>query len=107
MGAVRRVRERDLNRTLAMKIIKPDVMSKKAPLARFIEEAQISAQLQHPSIIPVHELGRMPDGRYDFPMLEIRGREVDDAIISVHDTSQRGWQSESHGRSERPTWEAR
>jgi len=99
MGEVRRVRERDLNRTLAMKIIKPDVMSKKASLARFIEEAQVSAQLQHPSIIPVHELGRMPDGRYYFTMQEIRGREIDDAIKSVHEASQNGWQYDSHGWS--------
>jgi len=99
MGEVRRVRERDLNRTLAMKIIKHEVMAKKSSLARFIEEAQVSAQLQHPSIIPVHELGRMPDGRYYFTMQEIRGRELDDAITSVHDASQHGWQYDAHGWS--------
>jgi len=99
MGEVRKVRERDLNRTLAMKIIKPDAMSKRASLARFVEEAQVSAQLQHPSIIPVHELGRLPDGRYYFTMQEIRGRELDDAIQSVHASSKTGWRYDAHGWS--------
>jgi len=99
MGEVRRVRERDLNRTLAMKIIKPDVMAKKLSLARFIEEAQVNAQLQHPSIIPVHELGRLPDGRYYFTMQEIRGRELDDAITSVHAASSESWHYDDEGWS--------
>jgi len=98
MGEVRRVRERDLNRTLAMKIIKPEVMKKTSSLARFIEEAQVSAQLQHPSIIPVHEIGRLHDGRYYFTMQEIRGRELGDAITSVHAASTNGrWDIDVEG----------
>lgn len=56
MGEVRRVFDRDLNRSMAMKILLPHAISNKTSLARFIEEAQTTAQLQHPGIVPVHEI---------------------------------------------------
>ena len=40
---------------------------------RFVEEAQIGGQLQHPGITPVHELGRFPDGRLFIAMKLVRG----------------------------------
>ena len=84
MGEVRRVRDRDLGRTMAMKIIRADRMQRPKVLARFIEEAQCSAQLQHPGIVPVHELGRMPDGRFYFTMAEVKGRTMSEVIAEVH-----------------------
>jgi len=87
MGEVRRVRDRDLGRTLAMKIASAGVMGNPGALARFIEESQVSAQLQHPGIIPVHELGRLPDGRLYFTMQEVRGRTLADVICEVHAAS--------------------
>ena len=84
MGEVRRVRDRDLGRTMAMKIIRADRMARPKVLARFIEEAQCSAQLQHPGIVPVHELGRMPDGRFYFTMAEVKGRTMSEVITEVH-----------------------
>ena len=80
MGEVRRIRDRDLGRTLAMKIIKRPLLEKPRSLARFIEEAQVSAQLQHPGLVPVHELGRLPDGRFYFTMQEVRGRAFSEII---------------------------
>ncbi len=94
MGEVRRVRDRDLGRVLAMKIASPRVMGRPSSLARFIEEAQVSAQLQHPGIIPVHELGQLPDGRNFFTMKEVRGRTLSDVISEVHAASDGGrWAS--------------
>jgi thiazole/oxazole-forming peptide maturase SagD family component len=43
---------------------------------RFVEEAQIGGQLQHPGIVPVYELGRLPDGRLYIAMKLIRGRTL-------------------------------
>ena len=63
MGSVRLVRDRKLNRRLAMKIIHPKLLSHRSAAARFVEEAQVCAQLQHPNIVPVHDLGTLPDGR--------------------------------------------
>ena len=48
MGEVRRVRDMALNRTMAMKLIRPELTARADVLARFVEEAQCSAQLQHP-----------------------------------------------------------
>ncbi len=84
MGEVRRVRDRELNRKLAMKIIHPELLDKPATIARFVEEAQICAQLQHPNIVPVHEMGQLPDHRLYFTMHEIQGREFTKAIQDVH-----------------------
>lgn len=84
MGEVRKVHDPILNRTLAMKIIHSKLKGHPRTLNRFIEEAQIVAQLQHPNMLPVHELGKLPDGRYYFTMKEIDGRELSAVIKSVH-----------------------
>ena len=62
MGVVLRVRDRNLDRTLAMKrmLTPPDQSGGEAEVARyarFLEEAQVTAHLDHPSIVPIHELG--------------------------------------------------
>jgi eukaryotic-like serine/threonine-protein kinase len=85
MGEVRLVRDRDLNRVLAMKIIHQGMLEKESMVARFVEEAQIGAQLQHPNIVPIHEIGRLPDGRVYFTMKVIKGRPFSEAIKEVHD----------------------
>ena len=87
MGEVLKVKDQVLNRDLAMKIIHPNILQNKSALARFIEEAQICAQLQHPNIVPIHELGILPDGRYYFTMKEINGIEFTELIHAVHDAS--------------------
>jgi serine/threonine protein kinase/formylglycine-generating enzyme required for sulfatase activity len=73
MGEVRRVVDASLGRTLAMKVIRGEFASSERMAAKFMEEAQISAQLQHPGIVPVYELGRLPDGRLYFTMQEVKG----------------------------------
>ncbi len=84
MGEVWRVRDRDLNRVMALKVVRADRAPTERMIARFIEEAQATAQLQHPGIVPVHELGRLPDGRFYFTMKEIRGRTLAEIIAEVH-----------------------
>ena len=63
MGEVRLVLDKQLNRQLAMKVLHGELMNDAVECERFIEEAQVSAQLQHPNIVPIHEVGRLPDGR--------------------------------------------
>ena len=88
MGVVRRVRDRDLNRIMAMKVVRKELLGQPGPLSRFIEEAQATAQLQHPGIVPVHELGRLGDGRFYFTMKEVKGRTFGNVIQEVHLASQ-------------------
>ncbi len=90
MGEVRRVLDTTLNRHVAMKILHPNAMQNPHLMARFIEEVQVGAQLQHPNIIPVHEMGVLDDGRLFFTMKEVKGREFSKAIREVHDASQNG-----------------
>ena len=84
MGEVRRVLDPILNCELAMKIIHHDLMVIPNEVSRFVEEAQVCAQLQHPSICPVHELGELPDGRLYFTMQEVKGRRLSQVIREVH-----------------------
>ena len=99
MGEVRRVRERSLGRRLAMKVIKPALSESSEALDRFLEEAQITAQLEHPGIVPVHELGRLDDGRYFFTMTEVRGRTLSAVISEVHRASTDTWRPSRGGSS--------
>jgi hypothetical protein len=62
MGEVWRVKDRILNRTAAMKVIRQRLLGNDEAVARFVEEAQCAAQLQHPGIVPVHTLGRLSSG---------------------------------------------
>lgn len=87
MGEVRRVRDRQLKRVVAMKVIRKELTDDFSLSIRFIEEAQATAQLQHPSIIPLHDLGQLPDGRYFFTMKEIKGKTLEEVITEVHSVS--------------------
>ncbi|MFT7519619.1 MAG: serine/threonine protein kinase/formylglycine-generating enzyme required for sulfatase activity [Kiritimatiellia bacterium] len=97
MGEVRKVLDRQLNRTVAMKIIRAEFKDHPRALARFFEEAQVSAQLAHPSIVPVHDLGRLHDGRYYFTMQEIHGSTLTSVLRTLHASSRYAWQATSDG----------
>jgi eukaryotic-like serine/threonine-protein kinase len=84
MSEVRRVRDRELNRVLAMKVIDAPLMHTPGALARFLQEAQATAQLQHPAIVPVHDIGRLTDGRVYFTMKEVRGNTFTETIRDAH-----------------------
>ncbi len=98
MGAVVRVWDRDLERHLAMKVTKsggvpgtprsPDAESRS--LGRFLEEAKVTGQLDHPGIVPVHELGVDREGRCYFTMKLVRGRNFK-AIIECVRQGTEGW----------------
>lgn len=88
MGVVLKVRDADLRREVAMKVVRsdraqPGTQNGNAVLRRFIEEAQITGQLEHPNIVPVHELGADADGRVYFTMKLVRGRPLNDVIKSL------------------------
>jgi len=80
MGEVFRVHEPLLNRSLALKILRPEYRQQADMVRRFVEEAQIAGQLQHPGIAPIHELGTLPDGRPFFTMKLIQGRTLADLL---------------------------
>ena len=84
MGEVWRVRDVDLNRVVAMKIVRANGALSGPLFARFVAEAQATAQLEHPGIVPVYELGRLADGRIYYTMQEIRGRNLAAVLSDLH-----------------------
>ncbi|CAG0929701.1 partial Serine/threonine-protein kinase PknD, partial [Planctomycetaceae bacterium] len=85
MGVVLRVRDADLRREVAMKVLRPDRSDtrsdqSKRDLRRFIEEAQITGQLEHPGIGPVHEMGCDAQGRVFFTMKLVRGEPLSEVL---------------------------
>jgi eukaryotic-like serine/threonine-protein kinase len=76
MGAVYRARDTVLGRDVALKVIRtPDLPPPLA--ARLVQEARILARLEHPGIVPVHDLGALSDGRTYYVMKLVRGRRLD------------------------------
>jgi hypothetical protein len=76
MGAVLKGRDVDLGRDVAVKVLLESHQGKTELLQRFIEEAQISGQLQHPGIAPVYELGQLADRRPYFTMKLVKGKTL-------------------------------
>ena len=72
VGAVHKGHDTDLGRDVAMKFLHERYKDEPAILHRFVEEAQIGGQLQHPGIVPVYEIG-MADGRPFFTMKMVKG----------------------------------
>ena len=93
MGIVLRVRDTELRRKLAMKVAlahgdKKGTSTQKTDtraLSRFLEEAQITSQIDHPGIVPVHEIGIDPDGRVFFTMKLVRGENLRTIFAYAHD----------------------
>jgi tetratricopeptide (TPR) repeat protein len=75
-GIVYRVGDPELNRPLAVKVLRTELRDEPDAVRRFLEEAQVTGQLQHPSIVPVHAIGQLPDGRPYFSMKLVQGRTL-------------------------------
>ena len=89
MGAVLKGRDPDLGRDLAVKVLLESHRDKPDLIRRFVEEAQIGGQLQHPGIVPIYELGAFADHRPYFAMKLVKGRTLssllDERSDQVHD----------------------
>ncbi len=82
MGAVLRGRDVDLGRELAVKVLLEAHQHRPEMVRRFVEEAQISGQLQHPGIVPVYELGAFADRRPFFTMKLVKGRTLAELLAT-------------------------
>ncbi len=85
LGRVWLARDRVLGRSVALKEILPDRGDDPGYRARFVAEARITGQLEHPSIVPVYELAGGADGRPFYTMRMIRGRTLSAAVRAHHD----------------------
>jgi serine/threonine protein kinase len=79
MGTVWRAFDRDLGREVALKVMNgPE--ARPGGIARLRMEAQVLARLEHPGLVPVHDLGALPDGRLFYAMKLVRGRRLDEHV---------------------------
>jgi serine/threonine-protein kinase len=91
IGQVWLARDADLGRDVALKEPRPDRSDSPAVLARFLEEARITGQLEHPGVVPVYELARRPGDRRPFyTMRFVKGRTLAEAAHDFHARRQAG-----------------
>jgi tetratricopeptide (TPR) repeat protein len=76
MGVVWRVRDLAFDRVLAVKVMKAALVGNVTAQRRFRAEARITARLAHPFIVPVHEMGQLPDGRPYYTMKLVEGKTL-------------------------------
>jgi eukaryotic-like serine/threonine-protein kinase len=76
MGIVYRAHDRDLNRTVALKVMRGRYMDRPDLLRRFLAEARINGKLQHPGVVPVYQVGTLPDARPFIAMKLIEGQTL-------------------------------
>jgi serine/threonine-protein kinase len=85
IGAVLKGRDLDLGRDLAVKILLEQHQDNPDLVRRFVEEAQVGGQLQHPGVVPVYELGTFPDRRPFFTMKLVQGRTLAELLAGRKD----------------------
>lgn len=84
MGTVLETVDRDVRRRVAMKLMLHTEDTLDLPrIKRFLEEAQITGQLEHPNIVPVHEIGIDEEANVYFTMKRVRGENLDSVIDKV------------------------
>jgi serine/threonine protein kinase len=82
MGAVFEVEDEALERHLALKVV--DVpLDGEGPAEALLGEARVLARLEHPGLVPVHDAGRLPDGRAFYAMKLVRGMRLDAALANA------------------------
>jgi tetratricopeptide (TPR) repeat protein/tRNA A-37 threonylcarbamoyl transferase component Bud32 len=90
LGDVFVARDRELGRAVALKRIRPQHADELADRQRFEREAEITARLEHPGVVPVYGSGRDADGRPFYAMRFIRGESLRDAIAAFYQADRPG-----------------
>lgn len=87
MGSILEAEDCDLKRKVAMKVMRLEASASPQARARFIREATVLARLEHPNIVPIHELGRDTENRLYYTMKLVQGRTLQDILdgLKAHD----------------------
>ncbi|MEN0068265.1 MAG: bifunctional serine/threonine-protein kinase/formylglycine-generating enzyme family protein [Myxococcota bacterium] len=72
-----------LGRRVAMKVLRAELAADPNVRERFLREARATAQLVHPGIVPIHEIGQLSDGRPWFTMAVVRGRTLGEVAREI------------------------
>lgn len=101
LGQVWVARDEEIGRSIAIKGIKPKFVDVPEVRWRFLQEAELTGQLEHPGIVPVYAIGQWPDGRPFYAMRLIRGQSLADLIRASRSEVEKGsprqpWRLELH-----------
>ena len=88
MGVVYAARDRELEREVALKVVAAE-MADYETIARLRREARIIAHLEHPGIVPVHDVGALPDGRVFYAMKLVTGKRLDAQVLEAPSLGER------------------
>jgi eukaryotic-like serine/threonine-protein kinase len=80
MGEVIKAVDNDIGRDVAVKRLFPDANADPEAVERFVEEIRIVGQMEHPNIVPIHDVGVDGDGRYFFVMKYVEGETLESII---------------------------
>lgn len=83
MGEVHLCEDGRIGRHVARKLILPERKDRASARRRFLREARVQAQLEHPAIVPVYDIGRDRDGNDYFTMKRVRGRTLDEILSAL------------------------
>src|SRR5205085_1463523 len=83
MGDVLLAKDTRISRPVAIKVLKKQLRDHPEFRARFLIEARLQGQLEHPSIVPVHDLGELPTGELYFSMKCVRGVTFREAFAAI------------------------
>ena len=97
MGEIHVARERDLRRKVALKLLLPALSGDPATVRRFFREIQITAQLDHPNIVPIYALDTDEDGSPVCAMKLIQGQTLRDWLEEVEAQIAAGTLDDDHG----------
>jgi serine/threonine protein kinase/tetratricopeptide (TPR) repeat protein len=85
LGQIWMARDARLRRVVAFKELLPSALKNKNALERFLEEAQITGQLEHPSIVPIYDIGYQQNGTPFYAMKLVRGETMEKHIEALHE----------------------
>jgi serine/threonine protein kinase len=83
VGAIHQATDLNICRTVAMKVLRDDKTLSREDVLRFVQEAQITGQLEHPNIVPVYELGQKEDQSPYYAMKLIHGTTLEDILDGI------------------------
>jgi len=85
MGSVLEANDQILGRAVAMKVIRPDIAESESLRLRFIREAGVLARLEHPNIVPIHEMAKDAEGNLFYTMKKVEGRDLEQILKAIRD----------------------
>ena len=87
LGEVMLAEDTELKRQVALKQIREEFKHKPDSRSRFIQEAEITGQLEHPGVVPIYGMGRYADGCPFYAMRLVKGRSLTKAIADYHNSA--------------------